>query len=55
VTALINLASAQREYEQAEVLYRRVLAVREKTLGPEHAEVFKTLANLANTYYLQGR
>src|SRR5262249_18374748 len=56
--ALVNLASAhreQREYEPAEALYRRALAVEEKTLGPETAEVFKTLANLAYTYYQQRR
>jgi hypothetical protein len=36
-------------------LYRRVLAVSEKVLGPEHPDTLASLNNLANLYQAQGR
>lgn len=35
---------------EAEPLYRRALAIQEKALGPEHADVAVSLNNLANVY-----
>src|SRR5712691_4310083 len=57
-TTLNNLAElyrAQRKYAQAEPLYRRALAINEKTLGPAHPNVGATLHNLAGLYHAQGK
>jgi tetratricopeptide (TPR) repeat protein len=48
---LISLA----KFAEAEPLFRRALAIREKALGPEHPEVAASLSCLAALYYLQGR
>jgi tetratricopeptide (TPR) repeat protein len=42
-------------YAEAEPLYQRALAIREKTLGPEHPDVAQSLNNLAGLYYAQGQ
>ena len=42
-------------YPQAEPLYKRSLAIREKALGPDHLKVAATLNNLAELYTTQGR
>lgn len=42
-------------YDEAESLTKRALAIREKTLGPEHPEVAKSLVNLAIFYRKQGK
>ena len=45
-TTLNNLASvyeAQGRYAQAEPLYKRALAIREKALGPDHPDVAQSL------------
>ena len=57
-TSLNNLAElyqAQGRYAEAEPLYRRSLAIREKALGPEHPDVGTSLNNLAELYRAQGR
>jgi hypothetical protein len=41
--------------DQAEDLYRRALAMKEKLLGPEHPDVAVTLNNLATLYRSQDR
>ncbi len=49
-TSLNNLAllyQAQGKYAQAEPLYQRALAIREKALGPEHPKVATVLENYA--------
>jgi tetratricopeptide (TPR) repeat protein len=43
------------EYGQAEPLYRRALAVREKLEGPEHPKTAQILNNLADLYRKQRR
>ena len=43
------------EYGAAEPLYTRALAIREKTLGPDHPDVAKSLNNLAILYSEQER
>ena len=53
-----NLASLHFEegrYAEAELLYKRSLAVREKALGPDHPAVGTLLNNLAGLYRAQGR
>ena len=46
-TALDSLAQtyfAQSHFDEAEPIYQRVLAIREKALGPHHEDVLSTLA-----------
>jgi tetratricopeptide (TPR) repeat protein len=45
----------QGRYADAEPLYKRALAIREKTLGPDHPDVAQSLNNLALLYDQQGR
>ena len=46
---------AQGRYAEAEALHKRALAIREKALGPDHADVALSLNNLAALYVAQGR
>jgi tetratricopeptide (TPR) repeat protein len=43
------------EYEQAEPLYQRALALRERMLGPEHTDTATSLNDLALLYKNQGK
>jgi tetratricopeptide (TPR) repeat protein len=43
------------EYAQAEPLFRRALAIREKALGPEHPHTASSLNNLAELLRFQGK
>ena len=55
---LNNLAERYKEegrYADAEPLYKRALAIREKALGPDHPAVAQLLNNLADLYTAQGR
>ena len=57
-TSLNNLAGlydAQGKYGEAEPLYRRALAIREKALGPEHPDVATCLENYAILLKKMGR
>jgi CHAT domain-containing protein len=49
------LYADQGRYAEAEPLYRRALAVDEKSLGPDHPDVARDLNNLAGVYNSQGR
>jgi CHAT domain-containing protein/Tfp pilus assembly protein PilF len=42
-------------YSEAEPLYKRALAIREKVLGPDHPDVATSLNNLAALYYIEER
>ena len=56
--ALNNLAAVyagQGKYGEAEGLFQRALAIREKALGRDHPDVAQTLNNLAAVYARQGR
>ena len=56
--SLNNLAELYRDqgrYAEAEPLYKRSLAIREKALGPDHPDVATALNNLAVLYEDQGR
>ena len=56
--SLNNLAllyDAQGRYAEAEPLYKRALAIREKALGPDHPDVAPSLNNLAALYDPQGQ
>ena len=52
---LAALYQAQGRYAEAEPLFRRSLAIREKALGPEHPHVAASLHNLAGLYRIQGK
>ena len=52
---LADLYKAQGKYEQAEPLYQRSLAIKEKALGKDHPSVATTLNNLAGLYKAQGK
>jgi tetratricopeptide (TPR) repeat protein len=43
------------QYEQAEPLLQRALAIRESVLGPEHPDTATSLNNLAELYHSQGK
>ena len=47
--------TSQGRYAEAEPLYKRALAIREKALGPDHPDVARSLNNLAELYENQGR
>ena len=52
-TSLNNLAALyhdQGRYADAEPLYKRSLAIHEKSLGPDHPDVATSLNNLAELY-----
>jgi tetratricopeptide (TPR) repeat protein len=58
IVTLNNLAalySTKRQYGKAEPLYERALAIREKALGLEHADLAASLDNLALLYDDQGQ
>jgi tetratricopeptide (TPR) repeat protein len=50
---LATLYDAQGLFPQAEPLYQRSLAIREKALRPEHLDVAASLGNLAGLYQVQ--
>jgi tetratricopeptide (TPR) repeat protein len=52
---LAELYRAQKRYGDAEPLYRRALAIREKSQGPEHSAVAETLSGLGDLYRAEGR
>ena len=51
---VIERNQAQGKYEKEEPLYKRSLAICEKTLGKEHPSVALLLSNLARLYTAQG-
>lgn len=52
---LARLSFVQGNYEQAETLWRRFLAIFEKTLGSEHPATAERLNDLAELYTAQER
>src|SRR5690606_33023899 len=52
---LAGLYLIQSRYAEAEPLYRRALAIWEKTRGPEHPDTADAVNALAVIYYRQGR
>ena len=47
--------ASQRKYAEAEPLFKRSLAIREKALGPEHPDVARSLNYLAKLYRKMGK
>ena len=52
---LALLYDNQGRYDEAEPLYKRALAIREKALGTDHPDVARSLNDLGSLYYQQGR
>jgi Flp pilus assembly protein TadD len=53
-----NLAlvlNSQGKYEEAEVMNRQTLALREKVIGPEHPDTLVSMSNLAAVLDRQGK
>jgi hypothetical protein len=46
-----SLYQAQGRYSEAELLLKRALAAREKTLGPEHPDTLRSVNNLGFLYF----
>jgi len=46
---------SQGKYAEAEPLFKRSLAIREKALGPEHPDVGRSLNYLAKLYRNMGK
>jgi tetratricopeptide (TPR) repeat protein len=53
LNALATVYVAQQKYDEAEGLYRRAIAIRERVLGHGHPDVAHTLTNLSLVYSLQ--
>ena len=49
------LYKTQGLYADAEPLYKRSLAIRDKALGPDHPDVADSINNLAELYRAQAR
>jgi tetratricopeptide (TPR) repeat protein len=52
---LAALLHARGAHPEAEPLYQRALAIKERLLGPQHPDVAMTLSNLAVLYAALGR
>jgi len=52
---LAMLYHEKRQYAAAELLYKRAMAINEKTLGKEHSSVAWDYNNLATLYTMQGK
>ncbi|MBE3117829.1 MAG: tetratricopeptide repeat protein [Planctomycetes bacterium] len=48
-------ARVRTQYAEAEPLFKRSLAIREKALGPDHPAVAKSLENMALLYRATNR
>lgn len=55
INTLAGLYVDQGQYAQAEPLFRRALAINEKSLGPDHPAVAKSVNSLAVLYTNQGQ
>lgn len=53
--ALVEVYRSQGKYSEAEPLFKRALAIREKTLGPTNPDVASSLNNLAALYHDEGK
>ena len=57
-STLNNLAALyqrQERFADAEPLFKRALAIRERSLGPSHPDLAQSLNNMATHYEKQGR
>ena len=52
--AMQNCIGHRIVFGEAEPLYKRALAIREKSLRPDHPDMAQTLNNLAELYCVQG-
>ena len=54
-TLVAEATLRQRQFDQAESLYRRSLAIRQKVYGPDHPTAISTLSGLAELVHAQQR
>jgi CHAT domain-containing protein/tetratricopeptide (TPR) repeat protein len=55
LAARASEALSRGQYAEAETLQHQVVAIHERTLGPEHPTTATSLSNLGNVLYLQGK
>ena len=55
LSQVAELYRARGQYALAEPLFERALAIRDRLLGDDDADLAKSLADLAELYYVQGR
>ncbi len=55
LSARAHELAGRGQYQEAESLHYRVVAIHEKTLGKEHPVTATSLSNLGNVLYLQGK
>ncbi len=55
LAARANELMSQGQYQEAETLQARVVAIHTRTLGPENAQTLTSQSNLANVLFLQGK
>ncbi|HEX7979154.1 MAG TPA: serine/threonine-protein kinase [Gemmatimonadaceae bacterium] len=55
LTGLTSVLWHRKQYAQAETLMKRIIAIQEQHLGPDHADVAASLNNLAIQYWATGR
>ncbi len=55
LAARANELMSQGQYQEAETLQARVVAILERTLGADHAQTLTGRSNLANVLFLQGK
>ena len=53
-TCFVPTSQAQGKLAEAEPYYQRSLAIREKSLGPDHPDVAESLNNLAQLLQVHG-
>src|SRR5207245_9875032 len=53
LNSLAELYRTRSKYAEAEALYKRALAIRENTVGPENPEAAPSLTHLAQLYHAQ--
>lgn len=54
LSSLGQIKYRQKDLEQAEALFRRALAIRERVLGAEHFSLVQAINNLATLHYSRG-
>lgn len=55
INTLADIYKAQNRYTEAEELYKRALAIREKALGLNNANTAHTIESYANLLQMMGR
>ncbi|EED24533.1 kinesin, putative [Talaromyces stipitatus ATCC 10500] len=55
IEKIANCLSSDGRYQEAEVLYKKLMRINEEKAGPQNPSTLSSMANLASTYWNQGR